>query len=70
MTLRDTRSNCKASAYAKAEEKTEYMMVTGNVAAVNTYRWSDRAKGYELADNMLVMQPHSDWYIAQDVMVK
>ena len=45
-------------------------MVMGNVAAVNTYRWCDKAKGYELADNMLVMQPHADWYIAQDVTVK
>ena len=60
----------KRQAYAKAEEKTEYRMVMGNVAAVNTYRWCDKSKGYELADNMLVMQPYADWYIAQDVTVK
>lgn len=69
-TLELQRWDSKASAYAKAEEKTEYRMVMGNVAAVNTYRWCDKSKGYELADNMLVMQPHSDWYIAQDVTVK
>lgn len=69
-TLELQRWDADNSAYAMAEEKTEYRMVLGNVTAVNTYRWCDEANSYELADNMLIMQPHTDYLIAQNTLVK
>lgn len=69
-TLELQRWDAANSAYAMAEEKTEYRMVLGNVTAVNTYRWCDEANSYELADNMLIMQPHTDYLIAQNTFAK
>ncbi len=69
-TLELQRWDAGESAYAMAEEKTEYRVVLGNVTAVNTYRWCDEAKNYELADNMLVMQPQADYLIAQSTLAE
>lgn len=69
-TLELQRWDAVNSAYAMAEEKTEYRMVLGNVTAVNTYKWCDEAKGYELADNMLVMHPQADYLIAQNTLAE
>ena len=69
-TLELQRWDAAKWAYAMAEDMTDYRLVLGIVTAVNTYRWCDEANSYELADNMLIMQPHTDYLIAQNTLVK
>lgn len=56
--------DASAGLYCRAEEKMEYAMVLDNVVAVSTYKWSDDASGFVLADNVLVMDSRVDGLIA------
>jgi hypothetical protein len=63
-TLERHNWNATTHAYDVASEKMEYQMLGENVMAVNHYKMAKDNKGYELASNVLVMNPQMDNLLA------
>lgn len=63
-TMQMSEWDAEKGEYAAACEQSNYYMVADKVMAVDTFRKNNASGKFELADNMLVMQPQQDMLLA------
>lgn len=63
-TMQMSKWDAEKGEYAPACEQSTYRMVADKVTAVDTFRKNSESGEFELADNMLVMQPIQDTLLA------